>query len=558
MNDNWKTALLRLRDIYSDNQLAVMLGLSHGAVAGRLMKFDESDYASRILQILSDIEAGQDPRLILFKSWSDRYVSNINALVIRKLRELYKIPVQAIGQSIWKNVTFGQNITAYESGTDIMPNKLFEVIFSAIEKITKKSLTPDEEYFRSKAERADLLEQRQVLKFKAFSDRAPAITKLILPMANLCGSVEQIRVADELKNKFGGVFIGAKLLPRKFKGVREKDIDVVILTDNDVVAVEVRAWKCMRRSTLNRRLGSTNVYLRAIRAQYPEITKTICVMANLVVSESRKELFRSNGNQILGINDILNLRFNEERPAQLTLLPTTNQRINLFRANRLRAFKDQEIVHFRNLRRAAGVSLSDICLDLFGTRDKNKNLMAGIETGRNKRPRSLWKIYKESLDSKAVCLDNVAQLIKEENERWELASAFPMVVGLMTNQNNGNSLENAVKQKLIRNGYAVVTNTLVNDAMLSKSISGHHPEADIIGNKEDKYTVVSCKDGRNANRNQFIVSVKREIEKLSQWLEDMEFNEAIVAIAAELGDVPLANLNRYASDNNVRLEVVSC
>jgi len=558
MDVRYKNALLRLKNIYSDNQLAVMLDLSHGAVVGRMLSFKRSNYSEKILSIDETIRNGADPRQLLFGAWCTRYLDNVNGLTVRKLREKYEVSVESIGEVLWKNKSVGQNVTAYESATAIMPNSMYARLLKVLEVITNRSLCTEAEVLREKASNRQLFEQKQVLKFMRLSNRVPSIVGLIKPLKNLVGSKEQIRIAKELKSKFKNVFIGVKLLPKKFKGVRARDIDILVVTSTEIIAVEVKAWKNMRRTTFNRRLRDTNIKLRATHKAHYELTNMWCILAHTTISDAWKRRFEINGNSLLNLGDVIRPSSEELCMKSRINIPNIDMRRHYFSDRRRRAFKDSRVVYLRNLRRLRNLSLSDMCFAMFSDRSKNKNVLAGIETGRRKCSR-LRKEYTRVLQP--ISLDDdvkIRQMIKNELKKWDGASLFPMAIGLVRNQIS-NPLETLLANKLMRNGYKVAINVLINDMALSRMTeNNHHPEADVVGKKGDKYVVVACKDGRRSNRNQFIVAVKRDIERLSQWLEDMEFSEAIMAIAADLSEVSIFNIKRYAETNNVRLEVMEC
>jgi len=127
-----------------------------------------------------------------------------------------------------------------------------------------------------------------------------------------------------------------------------------------------------------------------------------------------------------------------------------------------------------------------------------------------------------------------------------------MVVGL-ANESNYN-LENVLYKKLKKQGYKVLKNALINDKNLSRmTLNFHHPEADIITKKDDFYTLISCKETFNEQKNtQFLLECKSEIDKISKFY-DMEFSKIILAVKADLTNITWKNLENYAKEKNVEL-----
>ena len=74
--NKWKNALDSLKNIYSNNQIAVVLGLSHGAVSHRLKHFNYSSYGEKILKINNKLSNQEDPRTVFFLEWCGRLLKN--------------------------------------------------------------------------------------------------------------------------------------------------------------------------------------------------------------------------------------------------------------------------------------------------------------------------------------------------------------------------------------------------------------------------------------------------------------------------------------------------
>lgn len=550
---NWKVALNRLKCIYSSNQLNIILNTSHGVVAGRLDKFSKSDYEKRIIltgKKIIDI----DSREILFEAWSERYLNNVNALVCKNLRENHGITLGQMGESIWHNRCSGINISSYENGTNLMPDSLFERIFESISSITVEPIENEEKNIRKKAKNFQLPEQKQIIQFRKVGS-LKSVTKLLYPAKNLAASEDHITVFNCLKHLFNNTFIGVKILPHNFKGKREKDIDVLAMKNQNIVAIEVKGWKDIKWSTLNRKLRHANVSLRALRNQYPEIDKTVCIVPNIKISVSWKDKFRQNNNLLIdGEAWNKDIDYNSFCLNNATHCKTKDMRKKLLVENKNKMFKDKEIVFLRNLRKSLNISLRKVCTDIFIDPLNYKNVLATIETGKRQYPNIRDK-YRTYLLSKRTYDDsNVKELISTEEKRWKDVFNFPMAIGLASSPTLGEEFERKMESILSKNGFETLRNVIIEDRYLSKSSkNNHHPEADILYKKNGKYIIVSCKDNVNANVNQSVVSIKREIEQISQWMSDIGFSKGIVAVRSNFPLKTWENLELYARENKVEL-----
>ena len=73
--ENWKDTLDNLKNIYSNAQLSVVLGLSHSAVSERLNKFSYTSYENKIFDIHNKLN-NTSPQIIFFIEWCNRFFKN--------------------------------------------------------------------------------------------------------------------------------------------------------------------------------------------------------------------------------------------------------------------------------------------------------------------------------------------------------------------------------------------------------------------------------------------------------------------------------------------------
>ena len=598
LNENWREALHNLRTEYSDAQIAILLGLSHSAVTGRLDTFVYTSYEDKILDITKKLRTNSSQR-VLFIEWCNRVVKNDYALSYRAIRQYLKLSNKKLEFLKGK-----RELSSYENGTNIMPKHIYTEF---LEYLQNKGIVYDKRYVINYKK----FIKKQINEFitKKLYLRCPSLISILPHINTTDGIGKEYQVYEEIKKTFPNTFLGctfAKDLRRK------KDIDILTLDGEEVIAIEVKDFR-KYKTTLRRRLRELNASLRMLRKDYKEVTKTIAIVPSINISKEIKSQFEKNNNLLLDKKDfqlflnrklikkekslgeeevnnvrawltkfnissymlqllfqmhnlniyvanILKKRYNFSKVINHlkfieSVLEKYNKRQLHFLINKYASLNDKEIIFLRNFRRIAGESLSDLCSTMFNDRNKNKNKLARLESGKI-RLKWLRKRYKDHLTSHVTHKDLIIKTKKaviEDQRRWETAEEFPMVVGLK--YNNHNELENYVAKTLRKRGYKIAKNALFNNKDLTKmTLNFQHPEADIITKKGDSYTLISCKQALKKPKNsQFYVSLKAEIDKLSEYVDDVDFSKAILVVKADLVPQTWKTLNDYVRDKNITI-----
>lgn len=606
MEQNWKNSLMELREGYSDNQIAVLLGLSHGAVAGRMLRFGKTGYHKPLSEIYERIKKGEDRRKIFFEKWCERVNENKYGMLYRFMRESLGLTDKEIFKAVFgsdkKLVSFA-NLCSYANNTNIMPRKLYEKIVFGMR---QSGYSFDENKILKDYE----LLKKQIQKFteKELKHRCPSIIKLFLTSNNLKGTEAEILVYKKIKELYIDCFMGATLT-KNFK--KRDDVDILVFDQKRVMVIEVKGFRNIKGNTLRRRLKWTLSRLRRLKMQYPEIGKTICILPFIDISKEWKHKFNSKDTILIDksefetldrgrlesrnrtifqsyyslggwlnkwklshstleillkdteyFRNVRNMARPEYKIEKATstlqyvdsLIKKHEPRKLHFMINKKAYFYDKEIEFWRNVRKVNGISLSQISKDLFGNPIKNKNRLATLETGKRslKWLKNLYIEYLKKRTNNKELDDKIKSRMKYDKERWELAEDFPMIVGLVESKED--RLEKKIASLLMDKCYKVITNALINDKSLSKmTLNFHHPEADVIGLKRNEFIVVGCRDFSKCNSSQFIVSAEAEIDTLAEWMEDGEFTKAVFAVAANISEEGWKTLETYAKSQNVEL-----
>ena len=499
-SDNWKSALDNLKEIYSDSQIAVMLGLSHSAVVGKLNKFSYTSYEKQILDINNKLD-NNHPQILFFKNWCNRLLKNDYALTYRAIRQ----SLQKSNKSLGLSKSY-RNLTNYENNTNIMPKKVF---MKFLDYLKENNIKYEKESLRS----YKFFVKKQVKEFidNKFYLLCPSILRILPYMKTVEGIAKEYEIYDDIKKIYQNTFLGC-IFSKDLK--KTDNLDILVFNNKEIIVFEIKDFKQVT-SCIRRRINETNNRLKILRESYKEITKTIVILPSVNVSKEIKEKFLRNSNIILdktdyncflrnkkinsfvmlknkgitnvqdwlkkvnissymlellfGMNNIRTSIRNILRPEynfiKITsrlneiekILNKYDKRQLHFLINKFASLRDREIVFLRNLRKAEGISLSDICFDLFNNKNKNKNKLASIESGK-KKLKWLKKEYKKYILSRANNnLKSKAKfLIKEENIRWKIAKDFPMIVGLSNYTNN--ELENYVLNFLAKREYKTIKN----------------------------------------------------------------------------------------------------
>jgi len=595
INENWREALHNLKNEYSDAQIAVLLGLSHSAVAGRLDTFSYTSYESKILDINKKLNTHSSQR-ILFMERCNRILKNEYALSYRAIRQYLKLSNKKL-----KFLNGGIDLGSYENGTNIMPQHIYTKF---LDYLKNNNITYDKKYVSDYKK----FVKKQINEFisKKFYLKCPSLISMFPHISTTDGIEKEYEVYKQIKKIHPNTFLGCTF-SKDLK--RMDDIDLIIIDNEDLIAIEVKDFKKYNMN-LRRRLRGLNSTLRRLKKDYGEITKTIVILPSINISKSIKDQFEKNNNLVLDKKDFylfLNGKLikgaesqNEEvnnvrewltkfnissymlqllfrmhnididvrnilkkdykfnkvaKPLTFieSILDKYSKRQIHFLINKYASLNDKEIFFLRNLRMVAGISLSDLCLELFNDKNKNKNKLARIETGKCIL-KWLKKKYKDYLTTNITNKDLITKAKKaaiEDQRRWEVAEEFPMVVGLK--YNNPNELENYVAKTLRKRGYKLIKNALFENKDLTKmTLNFQHPEADVIVKRNNSYILISCKQALKKPKNsQFYVSLKAEIDKLSEYLDDVDFSNAILAVKADLVPQTWKTLNDYVQDKNI-------
>jgi|SRR3989344_4483132 len=595
--ENWKDTLDNLKNIYSNAQLSVVLGLSHSAVSERLNKFSYTSYENKIFDIHNKLN-NTSPQIIFFIEWCNRLFKNEYILTYRAIRHYLKLSNKHLNFLNNKS-----NLSNYENNTNIMSKKNFTKFLNYLNnkniKYNKREIIKYKNFIKNQIK--DFINNKFYLK-------CPSIINILPHINTVKGIKKEYELYNKLKKLYPNIFLGCTLS----KNLKRKDnIDILAFDNKDVIVFEIKDFRKYNQN-LRGKLKDLNYHLKRLKRDYKEITKTIAILPSLNISKEIKDQFLRNNNilldqhnfnsflnkklikkEIYGKNEIANLKrwlnkfnissymlqglfkmnninidvgnamrkrynfnkiSNKLKPIE-TILNKKDKRKIYFLVNEYFYFRDNQIVFWRNLRRLYGISLGEICLKLFGSRNKNKNMISRIETGKHIR-KKLKEQYKTYLNNKIKNRDisnKVKKLIIEEKKRWETAKKFPMVVGLVSHKHN--QFENQIAMIMKNKGYEIITNALINDKNLTKmTLNFHHPESDIIAKKNNSYTLISCKEtSKKPNNNQFYIQLKHEIDKLYEYNYGIEFSKIILAVKANLSNKTWETLKNYAQDNNIKI-----